>query len=266
MNPIFLHDKARIETFLRRAPYLNLYSLGDLDDFFWPYTAWYAAEEAGELQALFLLYTGGGLPVVLAIAGEEKPRLRDLLEAGMAFLPRRFDSHLSLGLAGTVSAGGYCLEPHGVYAKMALTQPGRTAGIDTRDVLQFHPADAPELETFYSAAYPGNWFDARMLETGCYFGIRVNGQIASVAGIHVYSPRYRAAALGNIATLPEFRGQGLGLRATARLCQALQASGIASIGLNVRADNVPARKVYSRLGFTPVAEYEEYMVEGCQPA
>ena len=55
-----------------------------------------------------------------------------------------------------------------------------------------------------------------MLETGKYFGIRREGILVSVAGIHVYSPEYDVAALGNITTHPDFRGQGLGRKVTAR--------------------------------------------------
>ncbi|MBI4801807.1 MAG: hypothetical protein HY796_04710 [Elusimicrobia bacterium] len=36
---VFLHDKAKIESFLRKNTRLNIYGLGDLDDFFWEHTA-----------------------------------------------------------------------------------------------------------------------------------------------------------------------------------------------------------------------------------
>lgn len=35
METCALHDKARIEAFLRKNVYLHIYSIGDLDDFFW---------------------------------------------------------------------------------------------------------------------------------------------------------------------------------------------------------------------------------------
>ncbi len=261
MFPIFLHDRAIIETFLRQDPDLHLYALGDLDDFFWPYTTWYASQVDGKVAALFLLYSGGGLPVLLAIArpGAGLDQLSALLEASLPLLPRHFYTHLTPGL-DAVLAGAYRLEPHGRFLKMALTSPERVDAVDTAETVRFRPGDAQELRRFYDAAYPGNWFDPRMLETGCYFGIRRAGQIASVAGIHVYSPRTRAAALGNITTAPEYRGQGLGKQVTARLCQELRKT-VDTIGLNVRADNIPALAAYTRLGFTTVAEYDEFMVE-----
>jgi ribosomal protein S18 acetylase RimI-like enzyme len=259
--PEFLHDRAEIECFLRRDPYLHLYALGDLDDFFWPYTTW-IAERAGEgVEALLLVYAGGGLPVVLAVAEGGRSRLRALLQAAASqpLLPRRFYAHFSPGLAEVVSAAGYRLEPHGRFLKMGLVEPERLEGIDTREAVRLRPEDRESLLALYAEAYPGNWFDPRMLETGCYYGIYRGGRIVSVAGIHVYSPRYRAAALGNITTHPAYRGQGLAARVTAALCQALRA-GIDTIGLNVLADNAPALSAYTRLGFHPVAEYEEYMV------
>jgi predicted GNAT family acetyltransferase len=132
--------------------------------------------------------------------------------------------------------------------------------LDTTQVQQFSPSDISELEAFYRASYPGNWFDARMLETGYYYGLREEGEIVSVAGVHVYSPAYGVAALGNIATRPDLRGRGLASRVTARLCQALL-DHIPLIGLNVKADNRPAIASYRKLGFEAVGQYEEWALE-----
>ncbi|HAG98892.1 MAG TPA: GNAT family N-acetyltransferase, partial [Ktedonobacter sp.] len=45
MTAVCLHDKQEIEAFLRGNIYLHLYEIGDLDDFFWQYTTWYAQKE-----------------------------------------------------------------------------------------------------------------------------------------------------------------------------------------------------------------------------
>jgi ribosomal protein S18 acetylase RimI-like enzyme len=259
MLPIFIHDKAVIERFLLRDPFLHLYELGDLDDFFWPYTSWMASRVGEEIQALFLIYHGGELPILLATERDTRP-LAALLEASLGRLPKRFYTHLSPGLADILRCC-YRLEPHGLYLKMRLEHPERLAQVECGETFPLTPLDAEEVARFYDQAYPGNWFDARMLETGGYYAVRRNGSIAAIAGIHVYSPQYRVAALGNITTLPEWRGQGLSRQVTARLCRELLRT-VDTIGLNVRADNQAALAVYTRLGFTPVAEYEEYLVEG----
>jgi predicted GNAT family acetyltransferase len=95
-----------------------------------------------------------------------------------------------------------------------------------------------------------------MLQTGRYYGVRDAGRLLSVAGVHVHSPAMRVAALGNIATHPTARGRGLAAAVTARLCAELLRE-CDHVGLNVKADNQPAVACYSRLGFAPVAEYEE---------
>src|SRR5258708_20552871 len=105
---------------------------------------------------------------------------------------------------------------------MALTDAARPDQVDTSAAGALVATEAAELEAFYEASYPGNWFDARMLETGCYYGIRHEQRLVSVAGIHVYSAEYRVAALGNITTHPDFRGRGLAKQVTAQLCGALQ--------------------------------------------
>ena len=72
MSVIHLNDKGRIEAFLRKNVYLHIYSIGDLDDFFWPDTTWYGWEERGEIQAIVLLYTASADPTVLALSEQQE--------------------------------------------------------------------------------------------------------------------------------------------------------------------------------------------------
>jgi hypothetical protein len=90
---------------------------------------------------------------------------------------------------------------------MGLTDRSRAAAIDGSEAVALSAADTEELLALYAASYPGNWFVPRMLETGFYFGIRRGRALVSVAGVHVFSPQYKVAALGNITTRPDARGQ-----------------------------------------------------------
>jgi predicted GNAT family acetyltransferase len=122
------------------------------------------------------------------------------------------------------------------------------------------PADRQEVEAFYHRSHPGNWFDPRMLDTGQYFGVRFGGRLIAAGGVHVASHTYRVAALGNIATDPEHRGEGLATRVTARICVSLRES-VEHIGLNVKADNAAAMACYRKLGFEVIGEYDELLFE-----
>jgi ribosomal protein S18 acetylase RimI-like enzyme len=147
------------------------------------------------------------------------------------------------------------VEPSGLHLKMALTDPSRL-GAAPADAVLLSRADLPELLELYAAAYSGNWFDPRMIETGHYVGIRQGGALVAVAGVHVWSPVYRVAALGNVTTRPELRGRGIGTAAVTALCRRLAAT-VDHIGLNVKADNAAAISLYAGLGFTVVGEYHE---------
>jgi RimJ/RimL family protein N-acetyltransferase len=255
-----LHARDEVEAFCRRHPLLHIYALGDLDDFFWPYTTWYALREEGRVKQLVLLYSDCSLPTLLAYAEEPLPSMCDLLRGLLRVLPRRFYAHFMHGVAH-VLAEDYRITPHGAYHKMGLTDSSRLAALDGSEAVPLSGADLDELQALYSASYPGNFFIPRMLETGHYFGIRRGGALVSVAGVHVYSPRYRVAALGNIATRPDFRGQGLATAVTARLSQELRGAGIEHVGLNVHADNLGALACYQKIGFERIADYGEYTLE-----
>jgi ribosomal protein S18 acetylase RimI-like enzyme len=92
------------------------------------------------------------------------------------------------------------------------------------------------------------------------FGIRLAGELVSIAGVHVYSPAYRVAALGNITTHPDHRNQGFGRAVTAQICVSLKEK-VDFIGLNVRCDNLPALGLYRSLGFDIYANYGEFSLK-----
>jgi GNAT superfamily N-acetyltransferase len=259
---VCLHEKNEVEDFCRRNPFLHLYAIGDLDDFFWPHTTWLALRESGRVQQLVLLYTDltMRMPTLLAFAEEPLCLMRELLCALLPILPRRFHAHLTQSVAD-VLVDDYEIRPLGVFHKMGLTDRSPLAGFDGSEAVALSTADVNDLLILYGTSYPGNWFVPRMLETGFYFGIRRGAELMSVAGVHAYSQGYKVAALGNITTRPEARGHGLATTVTARLCQELLRAGIKHVGLNVKADNRSAIACYKKLGFVRVADYGEYSME-----
>lgn len=256
---IELREPGVIEAFARRDVALHVYELGDLDPFFWPRTRWWGLTSNDELLAIALLYDGGDPPTLLALGRDDDGAIARLLGQLRDRLPERVYAHLSPGLADTL-APRFAAEHHGRHLKMSLVDRALTTEVDTSDVRALTSADLPALRDLYARAYPGNWFDARMLATGRYFGIADGDTLVCVAGVHVYAPKHGAAALGNVTTGPERRGRGLARRATARLCRALLDDGIETIGLNVLADNTPAIRCYERVGFRVDAEYDEAML------
>jgi predicted GNAT family acetyltransferase len=80
-------------------------------------------------------------------------------------------------------------------------------------------------------------------------------ELVAAAGAQVVSHREGVAAIGNIFTHPEFRGQGLAQIVTSAVVAALQAAGIATIGLNVKDGNAAAAKAYERVGFRTCFRY-----------
>jgi ribosomal protein S18 acetylase RimI-like enzyme len=255
-----LNNKSQIETYLRRFARFNFYHLGDLDEFFWPHTRWYARQQGGEIRALVLLYTAPEVPVLLAILNDNQTEMEALLAELVPTLPEKVYAHLSPGL-DDLFMPDYQLKHHGEHYKMVLTDPAKLDAFDTSQVIPLSREHLPELEALYQAAYPGNWFDARMLDTGQYVGVRsAQGALICVAGVHVFSRKYRVAALGNITTHPDFRGQGHAATATAGLCTRVL-DQVDVIGLNVHTDNHAAIRTYQKIGFEIVTTYHEWMLE-----
>lgn len=253
---ICVHEKERLAAFLLRAKEENVLAIGDLDPFFWPSTVWWGWEEGVELLGLALLYCGAGMPVLLLSSAFKHAHTQAFVEALVGYLPNAVYAHLAPGMDRLFDRH-YRLVPHGRHLKMVFQYPEKIKDIDVSDTVPLTREDHSAIETLYAAAYPGNFFDVRMLDTHLYYGIWEDDTLLCAAGIHTYSPDYGVAAVGNVTTLPEWRGRGLATKVCARLLSTLQ-DHVDVIALNVKADNVAAISVYERLGFREAAQYEEF--------
>ncbi|MFJ8627834.1 GNAT family N-acetyltransferase [Kitasatospora sp. NPDC093550] len=263
MPLISLHDRAALAARFRTDPALHLFELGDLDEPTWSNTAWYTA--SAEHGPVALLFSGGDTPVLLAFARPPAvPPLEALLGELRPFLPRRFTAGLPEG-AERALAPDYAVERRTPLLRMLLTSAlpdgaGHPDGHpDSHRAEPLTDADLTATRALLAASYPEAWFDPRMLSGGGYVGVRENGRLLAVAGVHVHSPVQRVAVLGNVATHPDARGRGLARACVTALCRHLAAT-TDHLGLNVRTDNAPAIRLYEGLGFTTVATYNELVL------
>lgn len=272
-----INDISILEKYLRSDPALHAYGLGDLDEFFRPYTTWYG-DDPHDPQALILRYEPGNASSVFHLlcrpeyAGLHLQLFTELQHT----LPEKFETHVSPAITEAAAAtnalfNGLEIEPHEKHFKMEMG-PSSESQPDSRslqssaateetataiEIVRATDQDCPAIIEFFTNAYPENWFDPRMLATGVYFIARARENMAAVAGVHVYSEKYKVAALGNIATHSDFRRQGIARRITDRLCQELRRAGIATITLNVKSFNTAAIACSESIGFQIHAEYEE---------
>jgi ribosomal protein S18 acetylase RimI-like enzyme len=258
MALVELRDRDAIAEFCRRRPAVHAYELGDLDDFFWPHTRWYAWQEHDRIEQLALVYAEHELPVLLAFAEDPLRTMELLVQELLPLLPPRIYAHLTPSLVDAVT-DRYAPKSAGRHLKLGLARNDLL--FEAEDAVVLSPDDLADVQAFYAEAYPGTWFVPRMLESERYVGLREGDRLVCIAGVHVWSTKWHVAALGNVATLPSARGRGLATAACSQLCRLLLDDGIDTIGLNVRADNVPALTSYMRLGFEPVAQYDELLLE-----
>jgi GNAT superfamily N-acetyltransferase len=235
------------------------YGLADLEEPFWSSATWYRRGDA--VVAVLVL---GGDPAVYAIAADDAKAAATLeLLADLApDLPEAFLITGPVGLTEAL-AGRYAVEWSGPHVKMHLAEPERLPAADPR-VEWLTSADADDVIALRATDVDiSAFFVPELLDDGYYGGIRVDGALAAIAGVHVRSERHGVAAIGNVFTHPAHRGAGLASALTATVARRLL-ERVPTVGLNVGTSNVAARTVYRRLGFVDVLPYEEADVRARQ--
>lgn len=105
--------------------------------------------------------------------------------------------------------------------------------------------DAAEMAALAFATEPGPWGSATH-RYGDYFGIRIGGRLAAMAGERLRLPGL--AELSGVSTWPEFRGQGLATALVRRVVRGFVERGDRPF-LHSYAANVGALALYEGLGF-----------------
>ena len=116
------------------------------------------------------------------------------------------------------------------------------------DCLRLMPGHTGQLTELFALG-GGDAFNAAQLEQGVFYGILAEGQLVATAGTHLVSPTYSVAAVGNVFTHPDHRGQGYATVTTSGVVAELLKLGIRDIVLNVSQANADAIRIYERLGF-----------------
>ncbi len=164
-----------------------------------------APAAAAPPAALLLFYHGLSVPAVVAFG--DGGALSERFAAALPLLPPAGFIHAfaeDLALLECVRR----VERHGAMRRMLWA--GFPAGVtppEAAGARRLDAADLPQLASLYAESYPESYFEPVQLEHGLFFGVDVGGELASVAGVHVYSEAEGVAMLGNIATRPARRGK-----------------------------------------------------------
>ncbi len=253
-----IKDKDSLYTRFVKDVFLFAYHIGDLDDFYFSDCTWYGLEENGEVIEVVLLYTGLKVPTLLIFGSSEK--IPYLIEEIIDKLPDCFYCHYQ-GDFHEFFESKYQMMFLGTHLKMKFQgELAKLSFIDTSETVPLTEDDEQNLLSFYKESYPEGYFVPYMLKSGKYYGIKVDKKIVSVAGIHVFSPFYNIAVLGNITTHPNYRGRGLAKKCTSQLLKSFNGE-VDQIGLNVKKDNIIALRLYENLGFRVHATYKEAFFE-----
>jgi ribosomal protein S18 acetylase RimI-like enzyme len=124
--------------------------------------------------------------------------------------------------------------------------PRPKEGRSSPEFIRLTQFDVPEMLALTKLTNPGP-FGARTHEMGDYFGIRVEGRLAAMAGERLRLPGF--TEISAVCTHPDDLGHGYASALMTLLMDRIRSRGELPF-LHVRAENVRAVEIYERLGFT----------------
>ncbi len=236
-----LTDRDRIRSLLRRDRHWAVYALGDLTPRMFGKCRWFTPD-------LTLVLHDYGTCILFA---DGTGSIREALDhvSWPVHLQVRQDALDAIRREATVTREKQML-------RMAWRR--RDLPLDPR-VGRLSEANGPALLRLYqdgeATGELPDFFYPAMLAHGVFFGLWEGDDLIAVAGTHLVAADEGAAAIGNVYVRRDRRGRGLSRTVTAAVLHALR--DLETVGLNVRADNAAAIRVYESLGFVTHCEFRE---------
>ncbi len=224
----------------------NAYAIADLDPLHDEFTDWFLHEDS------VLLRYRGLEPDLLFATGD--PTIIEKLFSELP--PGNYQYALKEGVLDAVLRRLSVNQSLPMW-RMALKSDPPTLAVPN-EVRALSIEDLPNIECLMAdhEDRPDSFIPAQ-LESGLFFGVYESDDLITMAGVHVYSETSSVAAVGNVFTHPEHRGEGFGTLASTAVTTRLLARGIRTIVLNVSNENAHAIRSYSKIGFEPHCRYLE---------
>lgn len=237
-----LADKNQIRSILRQDPAWAVYALGDLTPRMFEKCQWFTPD-------LTLVLKDYGTSILFAMGAGS---------VGEALDHVTWPVHLQVQQPALEAiAKLVTIERRWPMWRMAW-RSGTRPELDSR-ARRLRAGDVPSVQRLYAdgaaAGESPDFFYPSMITDGVFFGVFEAGEAVAVAGTHLVARDEGAAAIGNVYTRRDRRGRGYGRIVTSAVVGEL--FGIETIGLNVRAENLPAIRLYESLGFSRHCEFTE---------
>jgi ribosomal protein S18 acetylase RimI-like enzyme len=245
-----LTDKNAIRSILRRDPRWCVYALGDLTPRMFEKCRWFTPDLTMVLQDY-------GTSILFA---DGVGSIREALD------------HVTWPVHLQVQQDA--LDEVARHATVSNVTHMQRMALDTRTQITADPrarrltmGDVEQLTALYrdgeSTGESPDFFYGSMVEDGVFFGVFEDQQLVAAAGTHLVARDEGAAAVGNVYVRRDRRNAGLGRIVTAVVVNELH--DVTTIGLNVRADNAAAIRVYESLGFVRHCGFLEAVADSRRP-
>ncbi len=227
------------------------YAIADMDDAEFARTRWGIAMDGETPVALAMEYRGIS-PQHLFVMGDGdglRGILRDVIRPRAAYTATKPEGVPAL-------TERYRSEPPTDMIRMVVDRA--TFRPVVGEAVRLDVGDTRHLNRLYELGLTA-WLPPEAVESGVYYGVRRGTRLIAAAGTHVISPMYGLAAVGNVYTNRDYRGQGLAKVVTSAVTEELLRD-CPEVVLNVRADNPPALAAYRALGYREHTHFEERLV------
>ena len=246
-----LTNQATIRAILRRDPAWCVYALGDLSAEMFPKSEWFTPD-------LSLVLKDYGTSILFAMGAGS---------VGEALEHVTWPVHLQVQ-ADALEAVSRHARVEQVKTMRRMTWTGDRVLPRDEGAVRLGDADITALERLYadgeSTGESPDFFYPAMVARGVFFGIYEEDHLVAAAGTHLLSREEGAAAIGNIYVRRDRRSQGFGRIVTASVMREL--AGVVTVGLNVRADNAAAIRLYESLGFAQHCLFYEALATASLPS